>query len=204
MKGSHPHVVEHPLDNTYGLLLYSRLPFQSASLRFIADDAVPSAFVQVILGSGDVVDLHALHPTPPQPFQDTFERDAELLIIAREVRESGRPAIVAGDLNDVAWSHTTKLFQRISGLMDPRIGRGLFSTYNARIPFLRWPLDHIFHDPGFQLRRISRLRYFGSDHFPILGSFAYRPDKSELHDPPAETSADRTEARQRIEEIDET
>lgn len=201
LERTHPHTLLHPLDNTYGLLVYSRLALPTASLRFLTDDAVPSAFLQVALRSGDVIDLYAMHPAPPQPRQDTFERDAELLMIAREIRQSGRPAIVAGDLNDVAWSHTTRLFQRISGLLDPRAGRGAFSSYNAKIPFLRWPLDHIFHHPAFQLRQIRRLGYFGSDHFPIYGRLVLRPGTQFLHNPPQAEATDRREAGERIAEV---
>lgn len=65
--------------------------------------------------------------------EDSDMRDAELLTIAREVSDLGEaPVIVAGDFNDVAWSYTTHLFQRISGLLDPRVGRGLFSTFDTR------------------------------------------------------------------------
>ena len=114
---------------------------------------------------GHSVHLYALHPRPPHTFQASFDRDAELLVVGREIHANPEPAIVAGDLNDVGWSHTTRLFQRISGLMDPRLGRGLFSTFPATVPFMRWPLDHVFFDPEFRLCRLERLGSIGSDHF---------------------------------------
>jgi hypothetical protein len=83
----------------------------------------------------------------------------------REIAQSHRPALVAGDLNDVAWSHTSRLFRRIAQMLDPRVGRGIYSTFHVRYWFLCWPLDHIFIKYGdkgnnntFLLRRLQRLR----------------------------------------------
>jgi hypothetical protein len=83
----------------------------------------------------------------------------------REIAQSHRPALVAGDLNDVAWSHTSRLFRRIAQMLDPRVRRGIYSTFHVRYWFLCWPLDHIFikyDDKGnnntFLLRRLQRLR----------------------------------------------
>ena len=56
----------------------------------------------------------------------------------------------------------------MSGLLDPRIGRGLFNTFDAGNPIFRFPLDHVFHSSHFRLFRLCRLPKVGSDHFPVL------------------------------------
>jgi endonuclease/exonuclease/phosphatase (EEP) superfamily protein YafD len=135
----------HPRDDAWGLALYSRLPLVDPQLLHLLSGYVPSVRTGLRLPSGGVVTFHGLHPKPPLPGKGTGERDAELLLAGRTVRREGGASVVAGDLNDVAWSDTSRLFQRIGGLLDPRIGRGLFATWNANLPApLRWPIDHVF------------------------------------------------------------
>ncbi|HEU0199884.1 MAG TPA: endonuclease/exonuclease/phosphatase family protein, partial [Burkholderiaceae bacterium] len=73
-------------------------------------------------------------------------------------------------------SHVTRLFRRVSDTLDPRIGRRLYASFNARRPLLRWPLDHIFFSEEFRLVRLERQRYIGSDHFPMLVEVSYEPE----------------------------
>lgn len=167
---AYPHRVERPQEDTYGMLLFSRLPLRDTEVRFLVEESVPSIRCRVeIPGLGSAV-FYGLHPRPPVPHEttDTTERDAELLLVAREVAAAPEPTIVAGDLNDVAWSYTTRLFRKLSGLRDPRIGRGTFSTFPAALPWLRFPLDHIYHSPHFGLVELVREREIGSDHLPIF------------------------------------
>lgn len=200
LNSTYPFAIRCPLDNTYGMILYSKLELRDEECRFLVNEEIPSFFARVKIPSGDLIDLYTVHPSPPRPFQDTFERDAEILVIARQIRESGRPAVVAGDLNDVAWSITTRLFQRVSGLMDPRIGRGMFSTFHAKYPMLRWPLDHIFFAPCFKLYNILRLEYFGSDHFPVYVELQFKPENTREHTAPTPEPGDHAESAERIKE----
>jgi endonuclease/exonuclease/phosphatase (EEP) superfamily protein YafD len=188
-------VATAPLDNTYGIILLGRCEVEAAEVRFLVEDDIPSIVATIRLAPNVVVQFYGIHPRPPLPAQDTTERDAELVIVGREARKCERPAIVAGDLNDVAWSHTTRLFQRVSGLLDPRRGRGLFSTYHARLPFLRWPLDHVFHSAEFRLVELRRLPYFGSDHFPVLVELSFEPERAARVEIPQEHAEDRAETR---------
>lgn len=175
LEKDYPYSMKCPLDNLYGMHVYSRLRLEDTAIQFLVEDDIPSMHALVVLESGRKVRMHFLHPAPPSPTEhdESTERDAELLVVAKSVAGLDTPVVVAGDLNDVAWSVTTRLFRKISGLLDPRIGRGMFNTFHAGIPFLRWPLDHLFHSKHFTLSFIRRLPKFGSDHFPMLVELAY-------------------------------
>jgi endonuclease/exonuclease/phosphatase (EEP) superfamily protein YafD len=170
LHASYPFRVLNPLQNTYGMSLYSKLELVDSSLKYLIEDGIPSIHTKVKLRSGELVQLFGLHPEPPVPNENprSTERDAEILLIGKESKKLEIPVIVAGDLNDVAWSYTTELFLKVSGLLDPRRGRGFFNTFHVKYPLMRWPLDHVFCSKHFQLVELKRLPDMGSDHFPMF------------------------------------
>ena len=198
LETDYPWSVKCPLDNLYGMHLYSRLPLEETELCFLVEEDVPSIHTRVVLAGGESVRLHVLHPAPPSPSEneESTERDAELLVVARSLLESRQPVVVAGDLNDVAWSSTTRLFRRISGLLDPRIGRGMFNTFHVKFPFLRWPLDHLFHSRHFSLLSLRRLPDIGSDHFPLWVELALEPGRDDHEGPQEPSPGERQRARE--------
>lgn len=200
LRRSHPHGMDCPLDNRYGMHLYSRLELENADLKFLVEDDIPSIHVGLNLRSGHCISFHALHPTPPSPTEsDTSRpRDAELLVVGRSVSEDPRRVIVTGDFNDVAWSPTTRLFRKISRLLDPRIGRGMFSTFHATFPLFRFPLDHVFHSDDFTLVDLQVLPQFGSDHLPIFYRLLYEPSARDEQEAPEVDGGDREEATEKI------
>ncbi|MFD0987932.1 endonuclease/exonuclease/phosphatase family protein [Methyloligella solikamskensis] len=169
----YPHVTALPQDNGYGLLFMTRLPLEACEIRHLVRKEIPSLRAKLSLEPGNSFWFYGLHPEPPGPVQDAEDRDAELLIVAREMRDDGEASVVAGDLNDVAWSRTTSSFQRISSSQDPRRGRGLYATFHADYWFARWPLDHLFHTHEFATKEIEVLPHIGSDHFPVFARLSY-------------------------------
>ncbi|MFV8281316.1 endonuclease/exonuclease/phosphatase family protein [Christiangramia marina] len=171
------YTVKIPMDNLYGMHLYSKLELEDIKVRYLVQHDIPSIHGMVILRSGKKVNIHCLHPMPPSPTESdtSTNRDAELLMLGRDIDSEKHTTLVFGDLNDVAWSRTTRLFQKLSGLMDPRIGRGFFNTFHTGYALLRWPLDHVFHTRDFTLIDIAREKSIGSDHFPMYIKLNHEP-----------------------------
>lgn len=190
------HQIAYPQDNWYGMLLLSKLPIIESEIRFRVSDDVPSIDAVVELPSGERVRVLAVHPRPPEPIRDndSAARDAELIMYGRDLENEGGPAIICGDLNDVAWSSTSRLFLRLSGMLDPRRGRGFFNSFNAKHWWMRFSLDHVFHSPHFTLRRIERLGWVGSDHFPMLLDLQCEPARKTEQEPLESRETDEEEA----------
>jgi endonuclease/exonuclease/phosphatase (EEP) superfamily protein YafD len=198
----YPYRVPVPLDNLYGMHLYSKLKLENTEVKFILSNEIPSIHTTATLRSGHKVQLYCLHPKPPSPTEakDSKLRDAELLIVGDQIKDLDESCIVMGDLNDVAWSRTTRLFQRISGLLDPRVGRHYVNTFHADYPLLRWSLDHVFHSTDFALVHMERVAHIGSDHFPVYVVLQTDRLFETIQQELEQTEADEQEARKNIKE----
>lgn len=168
LREKYPYNIEVPKENTYGLLFYSKLPLKKHEINYLIDEEIPSIVADIEFGKENVR-IYGLHPTPPVPKENdhSTDRDAEILLIGKMAKEHQGPCLVIGDLNDVAWSYTTKLFLKSSGLLDPRRGRGMYSTFHAKYALFRWPLDHYFVSSHFRLVDMKVEKHIDSDHFPI-------------------------------------
>ena len=182
---TYPHRFSAPLDNLYGLILLTRLPVEDAEVTWLIDNETPSVFATMKTEAGGRFRYIGLHPRPPAPGQSTKKRDGEIAIAARYAKETKLPVLAMGDFNDVAWSRTSQMFKRIGGYLDPRIGRGLYATFPANLPGLRWPLDHIFMSPDFTLVDMKVLENVGSDHLPVIVEVCLAPRAAKvLNDDP--------------------
>lgn len=196
---TYPYQIKKPLNNTYGLLFYSRLPLQNERVLFRVEKDVPSIETEVQLPEGTWIKLYGLHPKPPIPGEALYStaKDKELMKVAFEVEKENRPCIVMGDLNDVAWSHVTQLFRKVSGLLDPRRGRGFYSTFSARNTLMRFPLDYIFCSAHFGLLNMKRMPKNGSDHFAMYIQLQYQPKLTQKQEAPVASHEEKVDAAEK-------
>jgi endonuclease/exonuclease/phosphatase (EEP) superfamily protein YafD len=196
LEKNYPYTLKKPLSNTYGLLFYSRLPLKEGTIRYLAENDIPSVKTIVVLPSGVEVQLYGLHPKPPVPKEalTSTAKDKELMKVAFEVEKQHKPCVVMGDLNDVAWSYVTELFRKVSGLLDPRRGRGFYSTFSANHWWMRFPLDYIFCSTHFGLVSMRRMPYNGSDHFGMYIHLQYQPELKVVQEEPDADAKERADA----------
>ena len=156
-----------PVPNTYGMILLSRLPMtgridaSAAARRAVGRGAADSCAA----GRGSI--LHALHPEPPWPGDDSGERDAELVATGREVRNARARRDRASAISTTSPGRAPRgCSKNVAGMGDPRVGRGFYPTFNAKYPLLRWPLDHLFVTPHFEVCRDRPARRHRLGPFP--------------------------------------
>ncbi len=198
LAADYPYQLLQPLENTYGLLFYSRLKLKGQAVNYIVKNDIPSIEATVYLPSGQPVCIWGVHPEPPVPGESLYStsKDKELMKVALKVRDCKFPCFVFGDLNDVAWSYTTELFRKTSRLLDPRRGRGFYSTFSAHHWFIRFPLDYIFCSEHFGLIQMKRLPKNGSDHFATFTQLAFKAVLKTVQNAPAADGAELKEAKE--------
>lgn len=202
----YPFVVEHipEEDQAFGMHLLSRLPLVEPEVVFWFGAETPTIRADVVLPSDEVVAFTGLHPRPPLAWdQPTTMRDAHLLQAALASAGSEEASIVAGDFNAVPWERISWHAMRIGGLLDPRVGRGLYPSYNAQSWIVSWPLDQVLYQEQFGLLAFERLPNFGSDHYPVVADLCLAPDFADSQSAPAIEAGDLAEADTAIRAAEE-
>jgi len=188
-----PQAVEY-----YGLHLFSKHPLVDPAVEFWFETGTPSVTAEVSLPAGTVRFI-GIHPRPPQSFEhSTALRDGTMAQAALAAADSTIPTILAGDFNAVPWERTFRRMLRVGGLLDPRVGRGYFATYDAESPILAWPLDHILFQDAIGLLGFSSLPNVDSDHYPVMAELCLAPDMAARQAGPAEEAGDREELSRAI------
>jgi endonuclease/exonuclease/phosphatase (EEP) superfamily protein YafD len=160
-------------EDTYGLMMMSKLPFEESQINYFVSKNIPSAEVLLNI-HGNPLRIFGLHPKPPVPGEAEYatNKDKELIRTARKIVKNyaDQNCLLIGDLNDVAWSKSSRIFKKLTNMKDPRVGRGFFSTFPASSPF-KIPIDQVFCSSNLKLVEMNLLKNIGSDHLPLVVTF---------------------------------
>jgi len=169
----YPYRKKVALENRYGMHFYSKIKVDDCKVNYFMADDLPSIEANLTTADHEKLTFFGTHPPPPSPTEEetSKERDGEIVLIGKKVKKYNNPVIVVGDFNNVAWSKSSKLFKKLSGLIDPRVGRGFFSTFHANYWLLRFPIDLLFHSNSIFIEEFKTLKNIGSDHLPLYCRF---------------------------------
>jgi len=178
LEADYPYHHKIPLENRYGMHLYSRLETVSFESHFLISEDRPSIKAEMVDQAGNEFIFWGVHPPPPSPTEmpTSRQKDAELVKLAKLIRAEKAMTIVAGDFNNVCWSKASKLFARISQLKDARKKNGVHPSFPVKPILFRFPLDLLFHSEGIQINQLKTLEDVGSDHLPIFAQFTLVSD----------------------------
>ncbi len=169
LRNAYPFRFEAPHDASSGLAVLSRFPLRDSRIERFGEEALP-AIVTTLQIPGGEVELILAHPPPPIDADFAGRRDAELRTIARYVRASTKPLLLAGDLNVTMWNRNYRALVKAGGLHNARAGRGIGPTWPA-VAILGIPIDHIMATPPVHFRSFEVHQGIGSDHRPISAEF---------------------------------
>lgn len=166
LRDTHPHGVESPRSNPWGLAVYSRLPLVESRLIDLAE--TDTAHAQFVVAAGtSTLEVFAIHLLPPVTSRLAHDRNLQLADLARRVAASKHHRVVIGDMNLSPFSPYFDGFLRRTGLRDARRVDGFHVTWPASALPVWLPIDHALADPEANIVRVRAGPDVGSDHFPL-------------------------------------
>ncbi|MCF8276883.1 MAG: endonuclease/exonuclease/phosphatase family protein [Flavobacteriales bacterium] len=167
---THPYQVVKPWEGCcYGIGLYSKFPILSSHV--IELDRTPVIIAEVDI-NGNHVMVISLHTRPPVAPNETPERNAQLMAVAKMAAASANTCIVLGDFNIVPWDATFKDFLKAGDLTPVR--DGFQATYPMDLGFPLIPIDHITYRGNLVGTSSNTITIPGSDHRGMVVGFAFK------------------------------
>ena len=101
------------------------------------------------------------------------KRSRQVDQLLADIPHDGRPVLLCGDFNDTPLSYTYHHIKK-AGFTDGFVvaGHGIRHTYAGKLPLLR--IDYLWGNEWIQPMKFKRLRYRGSDHYPVMMDFNIR------------------------------
>ena len=174
----YPHSSFVPRDDSFGVAIYSRLPFvEEVDNRFPLGRAGVEQTRSVVRFDGRDVAIYNIHLLPPRRLDYTVDSRLQFADLLEALAREDLPYVVGGDFNLTGDTPQHRDLKRI-GAIDAHdaAGRGRGATWPVNSFFRYLPglrLDHVYVGPGMKAVRVVSGTGQGSDHRPIIADVAW-------------------------------
>lgn len=126
---------------------------------------------------GVPVEVVVVHTATPMNEVGIADRNATVVWLAEQARQSPVPLVIAGDLNLPPWTSEFHALVRDGGLTDAVAWRQVGPTWPCWLDPVGLPLDHVLTTPLAHVRAITRSPCGPSDHHGLVALVElWRPD----------------------------
>lgn len=171
----YPYRVVVPMNNAFGIALYSKLPLQDNRVAYFGDvyknQHFPSIVAKVLVATNTFTIL-VTHPLPP--LAGFAVRNSQLADIAAHRTVFGKDLLMVGDLNLSPWSPYFSRLLKQTGLRDSQLGFGVQPSWPSDKPLVKIPIDHVLVSDRFVILNRQLGPSIHSDHLPVIVEFALK------------------------------
>lgn len=150
------------------IALFSKLPIEKHSVLYTTAQGDPAIVARLALESGKKLDVIVMHPRPPMTPGYLVRQETQFRLVSELRSNLSDNVIVLGDLNTSPWAQPFKSLIANMELSDPRLGRGLITTWPYYMPLVAIPIDHILNSKSIQVKQLFVADFSGSDHLPLV------------------------------------
>lgn len=165
--------VTAPINNPFGIALYSKFPLADKKVSYLEDRSRPSVEAIATVGS-QKLRIFGTHPPPPTSKAWYLERNRHLLKIAAQARSSDTPMVILGDLNVTPWSGHFRQFIKDGKLTDGRRGKKIMPTWPTFAGVLQIPIDHVVVNDVVEVNSMGVSEGLQSDHHTVWADIQFR------------------------------
>ena len=161
-------------NDNFGIVLFSRIPFDTAEIQKIGAVDIPAILGRFEI-DGESLTVVGAHLVPPKNPTYAEYRNGQLAELAQIVSSQKSPVIVLADLNTTSWSPFFRDLLGQTGLRDSRMGFGIQSSWPTGFPPLWITIDHCLVSPRIVVHNRRIGPHIGSDHYPVVVDFSVHP-----------------------------
>lgn len=173
----YPHHAERAQDDSFGMAIYSRLPFNGEPETWLhLGQAVTPQMRTVIKVQRQDVAFYNVHLLPPRGPAYVSEHRLQFADLLKELAAEKLPYVLAGDFNFPPTTVQHRDLMRIGAReTHTEAGRGMGLTWPVNSVFRYLPgmrIDHLYIAPSLSATRHETGYGAGSDHRPVWADIA--------------------------------